>query len=122
MEVEQLPSLLGAASRRVRPLLATLAGAGLRNGEACALDWRDVSLATGTITVRESKTDAGVRQVDMPAALRDELAEHKARSPRTSPMDPVFANRDGGRQTTHNVARRLKTAVSAANLRLAECD
>jgi integrase len=35
-------------------------------------------------------------------------------------MDPVFANRDGGRQTTHNVARRLKTAVSAANVKLAE--
>jgi integrase len=27
-----------------RPLLATLAGAGLRVGEACALDWRDLNL------------------------------------------------------------------------------
>jgi integrase len=57
---EQLRSLLDAAGSR-RALLSTLAGAGLRNGETCALNWGDIGLASGTLTVREAKTDAGVR-------------------------------------------------------------
>jgi integrase len=43
----------------MRPLLATLAGTGLRIGEAVALDWRDVKLGAGTLIVRESKTAGG---------------------------------------------------------------
>jgi integrase len=45
IEPEQLPSLLEAAGR-LRPILSAMAGAGLRNGEACALDWPDVKLAS----------------------------------------------------------------------------
>jgi len=41
-----------------------MAGAGLRNGEACGLDWTDLDPASGTLTVAASKTDAGVRRVD----------------------------------------------------------
>lgn len=68
VEPEQLPSLLEEAGK-LRPMLATMAGAGLRNGEACGLDWTDLDLGGGTLSVGESKTDAGVRQVDLPAAL-----------------------------------------------------
>jgi integrase len=75
-----------------------------------------VNLASGTLAVGEAKTDAGVRQVDAPAALREELAEHKARSRRID--GPVFPNRTGGRQTPSNVERRLKTAIRRANERL----
>ena len=55
------------ADRQVprRALLATLVFAGRRIGELCDLRWRDVDLSGGTITVRASKTDAGVRRVDM---------------------------------------------------------
>jgi integrase len=56
VEPEQLPALLEAADTHLRPILATLAGAGLRVGEALALDWRDINLATGTLTVGEAKT------------------------------------------------------------------
>jgi integrase len=48
-----------------RGILATLALAGLRIGEALALRWRDVDLAAGRLRVRDSKTDAGVREVDL---------------------------------------------------------
>ena len=96
IEPEQLPSLLDAAGR-LRPILAVLAGAGLRNGEACGLDWSDVNLASGTLTVGQAKTEAGIRQVDAPAALREELTEHKARTRRHA--GPVFLNRNGDRQT-----------------------
>ncbi len=118
IEPEQLPSLLEAA-RKLRPMVATMAGAGLRNGEACGLDWPDFDPASGTLTVAAAKTDAGVRQVDLPVALRRELAEHKRRSRRSS-EGPMFPNRKGQRQSVSNVERRLKTAIRRANLRLAD--
>lgn len=125
VEPEQLMALLKAAPKGHRPVLATLAGAGLRVGEACALDWRDVNLATGTVTVRDSKTDAGTgRQVDLPLGLADELRVHKAAAGPAGPGDPVFLSgpRNGrrGRQTPDNVGRRLKTAIRRANGSLGE--
>jgi integrase len=68
VEPEQLPSLLEAASETLRPVLAVLAGCGLRVGEAVARDWPDVSIPTATISVGRAKTDAGIRQVDMRSA------------------------------------------------------
>jgi len=124
VEPEQLPALIDAADTYLRPMIATLAGAGLRIGEAVALDWRDVKLGTGTLIVRESKTAAGEgREVDLPVGLREELATWRARSPRTAPGDPVFVSRprEGrhSRQTPRNVQARLLTAVKAANDQLA---
>ena len=125
VEPEQLPALLDAADAYLRPLVATVAGAGLRIGEATALDWRDVNLATGSLIVRESKTAAGEgREVDLPVGLSEELATWRARSPRTRPGDPVFVSRarsgEHARQTPRNVQARLKTAVMAANVALAD--
>ena len=119
IEPEQLPALLDAGGA-IRPLIATMAGVGLRNGEACALDWHDINLAAGTLTIRAGKTDAGARQVDLPLALREELGAHKARAGSRGPKDPVFPNRNGARQTVSNVERRLKTAIRRANARLEE--
>ncbi|MGZ6563286.1 MAG: tyrosine-type recombinase/integrase [Solirubrobacteraceae bacterium] len=62
-----------------RAMLAMLVFAGLRIGELLELRWRDVDLTSGRITVRASKTDAGVRQVDMLPALRDELWRSRPR-------------------------------------------
>jgi integrase len=62
-----------------RALMATLVFAGLRIGEALALEWRDVDLARGTITVRDAKTDAGVRVVNVLPILRDELDAYRMR-------------------------------------------
>jgi integrase len=120
VEPEQLMALLDGAPRGHRPVLATLAGAGLRVGELCALDWRDVNLATGTLTVQEAKTSAGAgRQVDLSLAVADELRVWAAQSPRTGPKEPVFVSgpRNGqwARQTPDNVGRRLKTAIRRAN-------
>lgn len=117
VEPEQLPSLLEAAGR-LQPILATMAGAGLRNGEACALAWPDFDPGSGTLTVAASKTDAGVRQVDLPDALRRELAKQKLRT-RHSNAGPMFPNRNGQRQSVSNVERRMKTAIRRANVRLA---
>lgn len=119
VEPEQLPSLLEMASQRMRPLLATLAGGGLRPNEALALDWRDVNLATGTIQVGRAKTDAGsFRAVDLPGGLVEELATWRAQSPRSGASDPVFVNREARRQTLRNVEKTIKTTVRHANERL----
>jgi integrase len=118
VEPEQLLALLDAAPRGHRPILATLAGAGLRVGELCALDWRDLDLATGALVVRESKTTAGRREVDLPSGLVTELWTLAATSDRTDPDDPVFVGRLGNRQKPDNVGRRLKSAIVKANVEL----
>jgi integrase len=121
VEAEQLPSLLGAADDYMRPVVAILAGAGLRVGEAVALDWRDVNLATGTITVGAAKTDAGsFREVDMPGGLIEALTEWKAGRAEAGAEDPVLATRTGSRQTVTNIDHRLKLTIRRANERLAE--
>jgi integrase len=120
VEPEQLMSLLeGAGSNR--PLIAMLAGTGLRIGEAVALCWRNVDFPTGTVRVVKSKTDAGVRVVDLTPALRDELLAHKAGARWSAPDDPVFATRTGRPQNRHNARRSvLLPAVKAANAKLAK--
>jgi integrase len=116
--------LIEGADRRHRPILATLAGAGLRVGEALALNWRDVNLATGTIVLGVAKTDAGSgREIDLPSGLIEALSEGRAWRPRTGPDDPVFLSRprNGGqarRQTVTNVDHRIKTAINVVNRRL----
>jgi integrase len=133
VEPEQAPSLLEGASTYLRPVIATLVGAGLRVSEGCALDWPDLNLATATLRVGKAKTDAGsYREVDMPGGLVDELTEWKMRSAgelatwraeHPDGGDPVFLSAHAGRvrrQSAANVARRLKTAIRHANRRLAE--
>lgn len=121
---EQLEALLDAAAEidrtgrekhvHRRAILATLAFAGLRIGELCALRWRDVDLGSGWLTVRASKTDAGVRKVKIRAGLRDELA-----AIRPADVDPdafVFPTSKGRESNPSNLRNRvLAPAVEAAS-------
>ncbi len=105
------------ADRQVprRAILATLTLAGLRIGELVELRWRDVDLAAGRLTVRASKTDAGMRHIDLLPALRDELATLKA-NVRPASSERVFPTREGGPLNVSNVRSRiLLRAVSRAN-------
>ncbi len=120
VEPEQLPTLLDSCGGELRPLVAMLAGAGLRVGEAIALTWSDVNLPTGTLSVADSKTQAGVRTVDLPDGLAAELRVHKARSKKTAPGDPVFRNQAGRPQNVRNAQARIKPAIRKANRRLAK--
>jgi integrase len=128
---EQIAALLYAAGeldkearsdRRAVPrraLLATLALAGLRIGEALALRWRDVDLAAGRLRIRDSKTEAGVREVDLIPALREELSLHKAKTPFGDIGDPVFPTAAGREQGQSNIRKRvLGRAVERANINL----
>jgi integrase len=103
----------------MRPVIARWSGAGLRAGEAVALDWRDLNLATGTLTVGRAKTDVGsYREVDLPGGLIEALSEWKASRDRTAADDPVLTTRSRSRQSVTNGDHRMKTAIKAANVQL----
>jgi len=102
-----------------RPLIATLAFAGLRFGELLELYWHDVDLNRGTIRVRQAKTDAGVRTVHILPILRRELVGHRDQL-EPSPNRRVFATSNGGAIGATNVRIRiLARAVERANATLA---
>lgn len=102
-------------------LLALLGGAGLRIGEALALRWSHVDLATGTLHVVDAKTAAGVRSVDLTPALRHQLVLWRAESRFTAPGDYVLTTSTGRKHSPSNLRRDvLRTAVEAANAELAK--
>ena len=131
LEPDQVVALLEAAGeldaedrsarRYRRALLTTLADAGLRIGECLALRWRDINLAAGRLRVGESKTEAGIREVNVEPELHDELSVLKARAAFGAPDGLVFPTSTGRRDSRSNVRRRvLLRAVERANQRIAE--
>jgi integrase len=137
LEPEQVAVLLSAAgeldaepSRAMpvrRALLATLAWAGLRVGEACALRWRAVSFAGtpsspwGVVRVEEGKTEASADDVDLQPELREVLVAWREVTPFKGPDELVFPTRTGHATNRHNVRQRIMLpAVARANVRLVE--
>ena len=102
-------------------LLALIAGAGLRIGEALALRWQHIDLATGTLHGVDSKTAAGVRSVDLTPALREQLVLWRAESDFTEPDHHVLTTSSGRKHNPSNLRRDvLRPAIEAANKRLAK--
>lgn len=131
--VHQIQALLDAAAQldaepscRInarRPAIATLVLAGPRAHELCLLRWRDVDLANGRISIVRSKTEAGIREVQLLPLLRDELAAHKARSKSTGPDDLVFRTSNGRERDVDNLRKRvLAPAVERADRLLTQRD
>jgi integrase len=115
-DAEARPDRQGTARRA---LLATLAFAGPRLGEALALRWRDVDLAGGRLRVGQSKTDAGVRTIELLPALRDESTSWKVRTRYGQPTALVFGTENGREQSPSHVRNRiLANAVKRATERL----
>lgn len=91
LEADELGEVLAAAAEldRVarsdhrigrRPMIAVMAKSGLRVSEACQLRWRSVDLHHKRLVVEQSKTDAGVREVDLSLDLLDDLLAWRAES------------------------------------------
>jgi len=127
LDADALSDLVTAASsERWRAALALAGFAALRLGEVRALEWRDVDLDAGTITVSRSmtpdgtvkstKTAAGERVVPIVPALRRLLVEWRLRSPHTRPGDLVITTVDGGPVQERNVRRALDEAKTIAGL------
>jgi integrase len=93
----------------------------LRIGEALALRWRDVDLSARRLRVTDSKTDAGVRQVDLLPTLHEELSAHKAHTAFSGRDDFVFPTESGAATERNNVRRRvLFRSVERADEKLAK--
>ncbi len=104
-----------------RAIIATLILAGPRAHELCHMLWRDVDLANGRIFIGRSKTQAGLREINMPLILRDDLAAHKAHAYRSGPDDLVFPTMTGGRRDKDNLRNRvLGAAIERADQLLEE--
>jgi integrase len=102
----ELPGLLEKvrADERLRQmdmvdLVEFIAGTGCRISEAIGLNWDDVDLASGTVTIRKSKTTAGERRIAVPAAVSASLA---ARARRDGPVFPTPLLKRRDRRNTAN--------------------
>lgn len=54
----------------LRALMYILATTGMRRGEACGLQWRDLNRETGYLSVRRSRVDVGGRVMESPPKTR----------------------------------------------------
>lgn len=124
------PASVEALRASVQPhdaaLLSVLAYAGLRPEEALALEWRHVR--KGTLLIEQKNVDGEVlpgqkvdgkppRTVDLLAALRGDLAEHRLATGRPSDLALVFARDDGNPWREHdyrNWRRRVFQPAAAA--------
>ena len=105
-----------------RALLATMVLGGLRVSELCALRLADVDLASAKLRVSDSKTDAGIRVVDVIPLLLDELKVHRADSEAAAAGNGrVFGTSRGTERNRSNITREiLQPAVARANVELAK--
>lgn len=100
-----------------RALLALLCLSGApRISEALAADRGDIDLHAGRWRIPDSKTDAGVRDVELTAYTLGELRAHLATRPPAA-TSPLFQTRTGGRLDVSNVRNRLLNGLPARNSR-----
>jgi integrase len=134
----EIRAVLDYLRDRDRPLhtLAVVALAtGCRRGELCALQWRDIDLAKGTIRIERSfeqttgrlafrapKTKKSRRTVTIPASTVAELRAHRlaqqeerlaAGVGRIEPDALVFANPDGSARKPNRVTNNWLVATRA---------
>ena len=101
-----------AQTHRAGLFILTILYAGLRPGEAAALNWEDVdfdrreiivhkAVESGNENIKDTKTPAGRREVPMNAALTQRMLEARGK-----PKEPVFRVRTGKR-VDHQAIRRM---------------
>lgn len=111
-----------------RALCAVLGYAGPRISEALDLTEREVRLHdpnSSRLWIPDSKTETGIRHVEITPALRDELLAHRAEKIRrgypTTPDTPLFCTAKGARWNEDNVRQDLLAPVAElASRRLTE--
>ena len=104
----------------MRALLLTLYGAGLRIGEALALDRADVDLDEAIITVRETKffkTRLVPIGRDLLGVLRGYRCRHERRHPPHGDQTPFFCFRNGKRVSKSALEITFRRLRSVAGIR-----
>ena len=117
----EMSQIINAATGQWKVLFATLAGTGMRCGEAFGLHVEDVDLAKGKITIKRGvwngeevspKSKNGRREVNIEPALVQMLADHLG----DRKGGRVFATRSGTPFCKSNVRRKLNQILSKLNL------
>lgn len=117
---------LSACRPSYGPLAEVLIGAGLRIGEAVALEWRDVDWDASALRISRTVKHGGIgtpkgdraRTVLIAAYLLEVLAGHRLRQAESRPLGPlVFTSSVGTMLDRHGVRSRAhRAAVRAAGL------
>lgn len=94
-------------------IITTLELAGVRISELCKLDREHVDLPGARLHVPRVKTEASERVIPLVPALYEALLDQLARID-GGPNDPLFPNRNGGRQTPDNVRARILAPAGEA--------
>lgn len=105
-----------AESLQTKALIILLAGSGMRIGEALALDWSDIEMLSGRVSIVKHWTPHGItdgtknkriasRSVALPPWAVDAVLEHYKQVPQRDDTDPMFVNAHG-RRLSHDVFRR----------------
>ncbi|MBI4570217.1 MAG: site-specific integrase [Planctomycetes bacterium] len=110
-------ALIAAADDLVRPVLLAAIHTGARRGELLSLQWRDVDLTAGSMTIRPEVEKSGRgRVVPLTPTLRAALADLKAKRQviALDGSDPVFTAKAGAALplTDAILGARLKAAVA----------
>jgi integrase len=72
---KQVDAIVAHAAPRWRLPLRVLEGTGMRVGELCDLEWRDVDIVDSRFRIRKGKTASARRWVAVPVALMDAIAK-----------------------------------------------
>ncbi len=129
---DQVARLFKAAiGDRLEALYVVAIASGLRLGELFGLQWADIDLDVGTVTVRrtlseihgkltlaEPKTKKSRRRVELPAMAVDALCDHRKRMlAEGNLVGSVFCNRAGGfLRRSHFHAQQYKPLLKRAGL------
>jgi integrase len=127
--------LAAASGHRLYALFALAAGSGMRQGEILGLQWEDLDLERGAVTVRRSlaqvngkfipkelKSKAGRRTIKLPPFAVDALREHRRKMLYEGNIKaPVFCTRTGDYIGKSNLIRQtFKPLLKKANATAAE--
>jgi integrase len=126
IDIGEVQALLEAAKRSwAYPAIALAAFTGMRRSEVIALQWSDLDLEAGTLTVSHSiddlhgvvkiskpKTARSARLIELPAPLVDIL---KVMQPTRSPF--LFPAPDGGLRHPDSLTNAFRNTVTRAGLK-----
>ena len=119
--LEEMRRIVNASKGQWKALFATLAGTGMRCGEAFGLHVDDVDFAAGLIHIRRSvwngeevtvKTKKGYRVINIDPALAEMLRAHLD----GRKCGRVFQSRNGTPLAKGNVRRKLKETLKSLKL------
>ena len=103
-------------------IIEMLGRSGVRVSELCDLLLGDVRLHEGWFRIRDAKTEAGIREVQMTPDLVERFAKHVARigtvGHPTGPDAYAFPNVRGGRMSRQRVGKIVNDAAAEATQRM----